>query len=84
MHVLDHAAPNPSKPVHSVFNVNRNQVLGLVDEAWAARVGPGALQAHGNRFWVVDMGRQVRTGGQTSVQIVVRDGTTRLVTAFPK
>lgn len=84
LHVLDHAAPNPSKPVHSVFNVDRNQVLGLVDEAWAARVGPGTLQANGNRFWVVDMGRQVGTGGQTSVQIVVRDGTTQVITAFPK
>ncbi|MBL0421694.1 hemagglutinin repeat-containing protein [Ramlibacter sp. AW1] len=84
LHVLDHAAPNSSKPVHSVFNVSRDQVLGLVDEAWAARVGPGTLQANGNRVWVVNMGRSIGTSGQTSVQIVVRDGTTQLITAFPK
>ncbi len=29
-------------------------------------------------------GRQVGTGGQTCVQIVVRDGTTQFITAFPK
>jgi filamentous hemagglutinin family protein len=84
LHVLDHTIPNPSKPVHSVFNVDRTQVIGLVDEAWAAKVGPGTLQANGNRVWVVDMGRQVGTGGQTSIQIVVRDGTTQVITAFPK
>lgn len=84
MHVLDHAAPNPSKPVHSVFNVDRREVIGLIDEAWLARTGPGKLQSNGNRVWVVDMGRQVGTSGQTSIQIVVRDGTTQVVTAFPK
>jgi filamentous hemagglutinin family protein len=84
MHVLDHAVPNPSKPVHSVFNVDRREVIGLIDEAWSARTGPGILQSNGNRVWVVDMGRQVGTSGQTSIQIVVRDGTTQVVTAFPK
>lgn len=84
LHVLEHTVPNPAKPVHSVFNVNRNQVVGLVDEAWAARSGPGVLQANGNRVWTVDLGRQVGTSGQTGVQIVVRDGTTEVITAFPK
>ncbi|HVK54180.1 MAG TPA: hypothetical protein VM532_04030 [Burkholderiales bacterium] len=84
LHVLDHTVPNPSKPVHSVFNVDRSQVIGLVDEAWAARVGSGTLQANGNRVWVVGMGRQVGTGGQTAIQIVVRDGTKQVITAFPK
>ena len=59
-------------------------MIELVDEAWASRVGSGTLQANGNRVWIVDMGRQVGTGGQTSIQIVVRDGTTQVITAFPK
>ena len=84
LHVMDHTVANASKPVHSVFSAPRNQVIGLVDEAWAARSGAGTLQANGNRVWTVDMGRQVGTGGQTSVQIVVRDGTTEIITAFPK
>ena len=57
-------------------------MIGLVDGAWAARVGSGTLQANGNRVWVVDKGRQVGTVGQTSIQIVVRDGTTQVITAF--
>lgn len=84
LHVLDHTVPNPSKPVHSLFSVDRKHVIGLVDQAWASRVGPGTLQANGNRVWVVDMGRQVGTSGQASIQIVVRDGTTQVITAFPK
>jgi RHS repeat-associated protein len=84
LHILDHTVANPAKPVHSIFSVPRNQVIGLVDEAWAARSGQGVPQANGNRVWTVGMGRQVGTGGQTAIQIVVRDGTTEIITAFPK
>ncbi|WP_157696414.1 hypothetical protein [Pseudomonas asplenii] len=70
--------------VFSLFSVGRKQVVGLVDEAWSSKVWPGTLQANGNRVWIVDMGRQVGTSGQASIQIVVRDGTTQIITAFPK
>ncbi|MGY4750173.1 hypothetical protein ACVNHC_09985 [Pannonibacter sp. Q-1] len=40
-HVLDHTAPNPNKPVHSVFNVQGDDALKLVDEAWSNRTGAG-------------------------------------------
>jgi hypothetical protein len=83
-HVLDHTAPNLNKSVHSVFNVQGDDALNLVDEAWSNRSGAGTLQANGNRTWTVDLGRPVGTIGQTSVQIVVRDGTNELITAFPK
>lgn len=83
-HILDHAAPNPSKPVHSVFNVDRSDVMGLVDEAWTLRQGPGVLQKNGGRQWDIDMGRVVGTNGQTSVRIIVKDGTTQVITAFPR
>lgn len=49
-HVLTHTVADPSKPVHTVFNVERNKILGLVDEAWTQRVGTGALQGNGNRY----------------------------------
>ena len=83
-HVLDHTAPNPNKPVHSVFNVQGDDALKLVDEAWSNRTGAGTLQANGNRTWTVDLGRAIGTNGQTSVQIVVRDGTSEIITAYPK
>ncbi|WP_245890076.1 hemagglutinin repeat-containing protein [Celeribacter persicus] len=83
-HVLDHTTPNPNKPVHSVFNVQGDDALSLVDEAWTNRTGAGTLQANGNRTWTVDLGRPVGTNGQTSVQIVVRDGTSEIITAFPQ
>ncbi len=83
-HIIDHTIPNPSKPVHSVFNVDKSKVIGLVDEAWTRKVGPGTLQPNGNRVWIVDMGKEVGTAGQKSIQIVVRNGTNNLITAFPK
>ena len=83
-HVLEHTAPNPNKPVHSVFNAQGDDALRIVDDAWVNRTGPGTLQSNGNRTWAVDLGRPIGTTGQTSVQIIVRDGTNEIITAFPK
>lgn len=83
-HVLDHLVPNSGKAIHSVFNVDRTQLIGLLDGAWKTRIGPGILQPNGNRVWVVDMGRVVGTNGETYIQIVVKDGTANVITAFPK
>jgi len=83
LHVLEHLSPDPSKPLHTLFNVPRNQIIGLLDEAWAARQGAGVLQANGNRVFNIPMGRVVGAGGETSIRIIVRDGTTNVITAFP-
>ena len=83
LHVLDHLSPNPAKPLHTLFNVDRTQLVGLIDEAWAARQGAGVLQANGNRVFDVAMGRAVGAGGETTIRIVVRDGTTKVITAYP-
>lgn len=79
-HVLRHATADPSKKVHSVFNVPRNRVLALVDEAWVSRGGsvpgdPGAF--------VVSMGRTVGTAGEDAVKIIVRPGTNEIISAYP-
>ena len=77
------AAPDASKPAHSVFNVARNRVLGLVDEAWAARGSHTIHPGSGNWNYRVDMGRVIGTEGQTAINISVRPGTSEIVTAFP-
>lgn len=79
-HVLRHAKPEPSRPVHSVFNVPRSQVLGLVDEAWGLR---GAALPNDPGAFVVPMGRTVGTAGENAVKIIVRPGTSEIVTAYP-
>jgi len=78
-HVLAHTTPNPLKTKHSV---SRNQVIGLVDEAWTRRVGSGVLIGP-NRVWEVDIGRVVGTLGETRMRLVVREGTMKIITAFP-
>jgi filamentous hemagglutinin len=83
-HVLEHLKENPNKPLHTIFNVESRDLLGVVDEAWKKRTGPGLLQGNGNRVWQVNLGRAIGTQGETSVQIVVKDGTNKLITAFPK
>jgi hypothetical protein len=82
-HVLEHAAPDPSKINHSVFIGGRNNVLSLLDEAWAVR-GAGVVQGNGNILYHVPLGRQVGTAGQTAIDIVIKKGTmSEIVTGFP-
>ncbi len=81
-HVLAHTTLNPLKLKHSVFNVPRNQVIGLVDEAWTRRVGPGVLRS-GSRVWDVDMGRVVGTRGERRIRLVFYEGTMEIRTAYP-
>jgi RHS repeat-associated protein len=79
-HVLAHTVPDATKPMHSVFNVGRNRLLGLIDEAWSMR---GAPVAGDPGAFVVPMGRVIGTAGETAIRIVVRPGTNQILTAYP-
>jgi RHS repeat-associated protein len=79
-HVLAHAAPDASKKTHSVFLGGERNVLGLIDEAWTRRGGP---LANDPGAYVVNMGRTVGTAGEQSIRIIVRPGTSELITAYP-
>jgi hypothetical protein len=79
-HVLEHTIPNAKKPLHTLFNVDRNQVLGLVDEAWAKR---GTPLPNDPGAYVIPMGRVIGQAGETSIKIVVRPGTSTVITAYP-
>lgn len=80
-HVLAHGIEDKTKPIHSVFNVSKDQILGMVDEAWRTR-GTGLLDK-GKIVHVVDMGRIVGTKGERYIKIVTIPGTGEIVTAFP-
>jgi len=78
-HVLQHVAPGV--PGKSVFNVPRNQILGLLDEAYAsaARVPvPGVPAA-----FITPMGRTVGTAGENAVRLILRPGTSEVISAYP-
>jgi len=83
-HVLRHAKPDPTKPVHSVYNVPENQVTAVIDEAWSRRrlVRPDR-QPNGNDVYDIPMNRTIGTKGERAVRIVVETGTSRIITAFP-
>ncbi|MDM3888416.1 hypothetical protein QSV36_22835 [Pseudomonas sp. BCRC 81390] len=79
-HVLDHAAPNPNKTTHSVFNVDRKEVLGLVDQAWLKK---GAPVSGDPGAYIVPMGRAIGKSGETSIKIIVRPGTNKIIIVYP-
>ncbi|MFC7519088.1 RHS repeat-associated core domain-containing protein, partial [Herbaspirillum sp. GCM10030257] len=78
-HILDHAVPNPSKTTHSVFNVERKEILGLVDEAWSTK---GKPLANDPGAYIVPMGRVIGTAGERNLKIIVRPGTNQIITAY--
>lgn len=79
-HVLDHAVPNPAKTTHSVFNVDKSKVLGLVDEAWLAK---GSPHPDDPGAYIVPMGRAIGTAGEANIKIIIRPGTNKIITAYP-
>ena len=79
-HVLEHLTPDASKKTHSLFNVERNRILGLLDEAWAIR---GSPLANDPGAYVIPMGRIVGANGESSIKLVVRPGTSEVITAYP-
>jgi hypothetical protein len=79
-HILAHTLPDASKPAHGVFNVKGQEALKLVDEAWTTR---GAAVAGDPGAFVVPMGRTVGTAGERAVRVVVRPGTSEIITAYP-
>ena len=85
-HVLAHGVPDLTKPEHSVFNVANKDIIPLVDEAWSNRTGTNVIkviQPNGNEYFDIPMGRVIGTAGQTSIRVVVEQGTRVIVTAFP-
>ena len=79
-HVLDHLSANAAKPLHTVFNVGRRKILGLIDEAWKAR---GVAIPGDPGAFIVNMKRVVGAAGETAIKIVVQPGTSNIITAFP-
>lgn len=97
-HVLRHAKdiPNRDGP-HGVFDGGESLAFAWIDEAWkkikADRIRPQTES--GRETYTVSMGRRVgflggRTGAErkhpplTKIFLVVRQGTSEVITAFPK
>lgn len=62
-----------------MFNAQGDDALYLVDQAWARREAPDPGDP---AAFVVDMGRPIGTAGETLIRIVVRPGTTEVITAY--
>ncbi|MHC1748006.1 MAG: RHS repeat-associated core domain-containing protein [Cellulosilyticaceae bacterium] len=81
-HVLDHTVPNPNKPSHTIFKVDKNKVIGLVDEAWKSR--DTATVNRGNDLYDISMGKIVGTKGEKKIRIVTKRGTNKILSAYPR
>ncbi|HJV73491.1 MAG TPA: RHS repeat-associated core domain-containing protein [Noviherbaspirillum sp.] len=84
-HVAEHLTITlKSKKDHSVFVVPPDRLLNTLDEAWKKKGSmAGILQSNGNRVFDIQMGKVIGTKGETTIRIVVKDGTTEVITAYP-
>jgi hypothetical protein len=80
LHVLAHGTPNPSKATHTVFNVSKDKILGLIDEAWKMK---GSPLSNDPGAYVINMGKIIGTAGETIIKIVIKPGTSEIISAFP-
>ncbi len=67
-HVMQHAKDNPSKPVHGVFDGDRDEILAVIDEAFMkARKGGSDVRSekqNGRRVITVNLRRRIgQVGG---------------------
>ena len=97
-HVLRHAANQPTRAgSHGVFDGGKDQALATIDEAWrlAKQQKIEPKQEGQTSAYTIPMGRRVGyLGGQAgttrgnpplkNVFIVVRTGTSNVITAFPR
>jgi len=78
-HVMRHTVPGGTG--FSVFSVPRNQVIELLDEAYLSpsrRPVPGDPAA-----FITPMGRTIGTSGENAVRLILRPGTTEVISAYP-
>jgi hypothetical protein len=79
-HVLQHTKEILGKTKHTIFNIAGEELFNLIDEAWLKR---GAPLPHDLGVHVVDLGRVIGTQGETAIRIVVEEGTSMILTAYP-
>jgi hypothetical protein len=79
-HVLAHAEPNSMKNLHTVFNVPKDEILKLIDEAWTIK---GAPLISDSAVYIVDMKKSIGLNGESAIKIVVIPGTSEIITAYP-
>lgn len=95
-HVLRHAEDAPGRPIHGVFDGNREKILAVLDEAYSIakqRGPPVEIERNGERTtYTIDMGRRVGyVGGEAGrrngfpaashIRMVLEDR--EVITAFP-
>ncbi|MDQ3623770.1 MAG: hypothetical protein M3463_14985 [Verrucomicrobiota bacterium] len=71
LHVFAHTVPDPSKPIHTVFSVPREEILPLIDQAWLQRGAHTVHPSSGNWNYRVDMGFPIGNGGEHYLLIAV-------------
>lgn len=96
-HVMQHAKDDDSKPIHGVFEGNRDQILAVIDEAYlkAEKGGRDVHRAEQNErlVYTVNLGRKIGYMGGSEgrrknnpdcryVRIVLEDGNV-VISAYP-
>lgn len=69
-----------SERKRSYFNVSRDEIIDLIDEAWM--MGKEPLISDPGAY-VINMDRIIGIQGETGIKIIVKPGTAEIKTAYP-
>ena len=65
-----------------MFNVDKSNVIGLVDEAWIKK-SVGSLAGNGYVTYNIDMGKVIGTNGESNIKIVTNGYTNKIISVYP-
>jgi RHS repeat-associated protein len=81
-HVLVHSMDSGVEG-KSLFNVGKTKVLALIDESWSKKDTATTYVNRGNDVYEISMGRVVGTRGERKIRIVMKAGTSEIISAYP-
>ncbi|SRR5260221_8273834 len=77
---LGYMEPNTEERKRTFFNVPREQIISLIDEAWIMKDAP---LTNDPGAYIINMKKTVGTHGESAIKIIVKPDTAEIKTAYP-
>ncbi len=77
---LGYIDSNITQRKRTLFNVSRDKIISLIDEAWSMKKNS---LPHDPGAYVIDMQKIIGINGECAIKIIVKPGTSEIKTAYP-
>ncbi len=77
---LGYLEASSNERIRTFFNVPREEIISLIDEAWMMKDAP---LANDPGAYIINVKKIVGTNGESAIKIIVKPGTAEIKTAYP-